>query len=79
MWLVLSKVTIVLSFLDVSFVTKYMQVSKIIYCDRFCPEKAAFRSTCMEFTHIVDCVLSYVKIRLLHITDDLLMFGPASS
>ena len=61
------------------------QVFKNTYCDRFCPEKAElFHSTCLEFAHIVDshCPELHKKLKihlLLHITDDILKFGPASS
>jgi len=66
-------------------VFQYIQVFKFVYCDTFLPEMVdVYKSQCLAFTHAVErnCPELRRKLKihiLLHLPDDMLQFGPAST
>eukprot|EP00731_Ephydatia_muelleri_P014532 Em0008g252a len=61
------------------------KVFKFVYCDTFLPEMVdVYKSQCLAFTHAVErnCPELRRKLKihiLLHLPDDMLQFGPAST
>eukprot|EP00731_Ephydatia_muelleri_P020757 Em0013g484a len=60
------------------------KVFKFVYCDTFLPEMIdVYKSQCLAFTHAVErnCpeLRRKLKIHILHLPDDMLQFGPAST